>query len=254
MKKYAKFLTLFLFTFVFFLNSVSSTQTYLNESSQWGGNLSMGLYSSLAWGDLDDNGYTDLIMTKAGPLANTQFSLIYLNNGTTLTESSQWQENLTDVAYGSLSLGDIDNDGDLDLALSGCASGASYVSGCSGGAIITFIYINNGTTLTESSQWQNNLTAIRKASLVLGDIDNDGDLDLIISGRDGSSSKLTKAYINNGTSLVESAQWQQNLLNVDDSSLALADFDNDGDLDLSLTGCCDHHIIYKNNSYIHSRI
>ncbi len=283
------------------MGPISATQTYLNESNQWGWNLSIGSLSALAWGDIDGDGDTDLILTKGGPLANTQFSKVYINNGTSLIENQTWQQNLTAVQYGSLSLGDIDNDGDLDLALSGCSSGAGFVDACDNGHVRTFIYLNNGTSLTESSQWQQNLTAVyRPGSLTFGDIDNDGDLDLalcgqtgtdkiskiytnngtslvessqwqsnlngiekcslafgdfdddsdldlIISGRDSSNNKLTKAYLNNGTSFVESNQWETNLLNVEDSSLALADFDNDGDLDLSLTGCCDHHIIYKNN-------
>ncbi len=165
-------------------------------------------------------------------------TLIYINNGTTLTENSTWQSNLTAVYRpGSLTFVDIDNDGDLDLALSGQTEST----------IISKIYLNNGTSLIESSQWQSNLATLRKSSKAFGDYDNDGDLDLIISGRDSSSNKLTKAYLNNGTSFVESSQWQSNLMNVEDSSLAFADFDNDGDLDLSLFGCCDKHEIYENN-------
>jgi hypothetical protein len=300
-KKVANLFLLFFVVIIFFISSVSSTQTYLNESEQWQQNLSRGIYSALAWGDIDSDGDTDLILTKGGPLPNTQFSKIYINNGTTLNENQTWQQNLTAVRYGSLSLGDIDNDGDLDLASSGCNGDARYVRSCDSGNISTKIYINNGTTFTESSIWQDNLTAVyqpgsltfadidndgdldlgltgstgssriskiyinngtslvessqwqtnlegmRQSSLAFGDYDNDGDLDLILSGRDNSNNKLTKAYVNNGTSFVESSQWQGDLLNVDDSSLAFADFDNDGDLDLSLTGCCDHHIIYKNN-------
>jgi len=301
LKKKVTNLFFLFFLIIILLNSVSATQTYLNESEQWMENLSRGALTALAWGDLDDDGDLDLILTKEGPLANDLSAKIYINNGTSLVENPTWQNNLTTVNYGSLALGDIDNDGDLDLALSGCGGGADFVDACDKGAIRTFIYINNGTTftessqwgnnltavyrpgsltfgdidndgdldlllngqtessitskvyinngttLTESSQWQSNLTALRKASLVLGDYDNDDDLDLIISGRDNSDNKLTKAYLNNKTSFIESSQWQQNLLNVEDSSLAFADFDNDGYLDLSLTGCCDNHRIYRNN-------
>ena len=287
-----------LFFLIISMNFGSSTQTYLIRSNQWEGNLTKIYMSALAWGDIDNNGYLDLIATGVGGI-NYYISKIYLNNGTTLTENSQWQNNLTAVSYGSLSFGDIDNDGDLDLALSGCKGQAQYVEGCPSTSItkiyinngtslvessqwqsnltgayrgsLTFadinndgdldlaltgqtdstyvskIYINNGTSLMENSQWQGNLTAVRQSGLALGDMDNDGDLDLILSGRDLSSTKRSIAYINNGTAFIESSQWGTNLVNVDDSSVTFADFDNDGDLDLSLAGCCDIHRLYRNN-------
>ena len=299
LKKYIMFLFILIYLLIF-ISLTFATQTYLNESQRWEQNLTKIYMSSLVWGDLNNDNYPDLIVTGVGGI-NYYISKVYINNGTNLIENSTWEQNLTAVSYGSIALGDIDNDGDLDLALSGCEGQAQYVEGClEGSRIVTLIYINNGTTLTESSQWQNNLTgvyrsaltfgdvdndgdldliltgqaestyisriylnngttltessqwqinltAVRQSGLALGDLDNDGDLDLILSGRDLSSNKKSIAYINNGTSFIESSQWGTNLVNVDDSSVTLSDFDNDGDLDLSLAGCCDIQRIYRNN-------
>ena len=280
---------------------ISATQTYLNESEQWQGNLTAIYWSSLISGDIDNDGDSDLIAIGFCG-TNCYSSKVYINNGTSLVENSTWQQNLTKVNDGSLALGDIDNDGDLDLGLIGCSDGSGGDINCNSGGHVTKIYLNNGTSFTESSQWQQNLTQIHRGSLEFGDIDNDGDLDLIATGKDEYNSKRTFVYLNNGTSLVESFQWQSNLINivsgcaslgdidndgdldlglcgditaipyrttkiylnngtsfVEDSTwkgdlaivghcqLSFSDFDNDGDLDINLIGCCDKHISYRNN-------
>jgi len=242
----------FFFCFIFILlsiNFISATQTYLNESWQWEQNITPTNYGSLTWGDIDNDGDLDLALSGcsggSGDSCGTYIAKIYINNGTTLIESLQWQANLVNVHYGSLALGDIDNDGDLDLALSGCNNSGGYVSLCGEGGIQTFIYINNGSTLIENSMWQQNLTKVWGSSLSFGDIDNDGDLDLALSG-ETTTSYISKIYINNGTSLVESSQWQQNLTRIKRGSLAFGDIDNDGDLDLALSGV-DISKIYINN-------
>jgi len=295
---------IYVYFFIFYLliislNFICSTQAFLTRNDF---NLTTLKYSAITFGDINNDNRIDLIMDgKSEIVGGAVYKInIYINNGTSFIEDSTWEQNLTSLGIGSLTLGDVNNDGKLDLVSAGCGSGGDFVDGCDNGAIRIFIYINNGTsfiedstweqnltavyrssltfgdinndgkldlalcgdsgssknlkiyinngvTLIESSQWEANLTGISRCSLVFGDFDKDSDNDLIISGRDNSDNKLTKTYLNNGTSFIESSQWQNNLVNVDDSSLALADFDNDGDLDLSLTGCCDKHRIYRNN-------
>ena len=165
-----------------------------------------------------------------------------------LVENSTWQSNLTTVQFSTTILGDIDNDGDLDLVL----------SGDNGVTKIIKVYINNGSTLTENSTWQSNLTGVEWGASALGDIDNDGDLDLVLSGCTDITDSLgnscdgeiiTKVYVNNGTSFIESSQWNQNLIAMDRSSLIFTDYNNDGDLDLMTCGqtTADFCYLYKNN-------
>jgi PGF-pre-PGF domain-containing protein len=297
MRKYFVFLWILLI--ILFLASYVNAQPYLTENQTWQQNLTKVIFSSTIFGDIDNDGDLDLVVI--GECDSGCYSTkVYINNGTSLIENQTWEQNLTNLQYGSLAFSDIDNDGDLDLALTGCNSGGEYVTLCNEGGFKTFIYINNGTTfienqtwqqnlskvwrssiafgdidndgdldmvltgqtntnriskiyinngttLVENSTWQSNLTGVDSSSVALGDIDNDGDLDLILSGRDYSYNKITKVYINNGTSLLENSTWEYYLENVIDSSLVLGDYDNDGDLDLSLTGCCDIHRIYRNN-------
>jgi len=228
-----------------FFSSSANAQPYLTENATWQENLTLTTCGSLAFGDIDNDGDLDLALTGCNDLDEATctgyVAKIYINNGTTLTENQTWEQSLTGVNRGSLAWGDVDNDGDLDLAL---------VGGSETGRIAK-IYINNGTTLVENSKWQVNLTPLDYGTAVaFGDVDNDGDLDLALAGSTGEPwYEFTEVYINNGTTFVENLTWSENLLDVEESSLAFADFDNDGDLDLTLIGHTtgDNHYIYINN-------
>ncbi len=149
--------------------------------------------------------------------------------------------------HSSVVFGDIDNDGDSDIIISGCSGGGATTCTTIGK---TRVYENNGTSFNENSTWQQNLTNASWSSLAFGDIDNDGDLDLALTGYDGFNG-ITKIYENNGTSFNENSTWQQNLTgtNTYQGAVAFGDIDNDGDLDLCLVGAdsANENGIYINN-------
>ncbi|MDD3627216.1 MAG: VCBS repeat-containing protein, partial [bacterium] len=139
------------------------------------------MYGSIVFGDIDNDGDLDLIL--AGSTGSDRFSGIYQNNGTgSFSEINAGT--LTAVSYSSIALGDIDNDGDLDLVLTGVSNLGA----------ISKIYQNDGTGLfTEINPGI--LTGVSSSSIALGDIDNDGDLDLILTGGPGKNSMI---YQNDG--------------------------------------------------------
>jgi len=250
-----KYLLAFFLFYLVIISSplVSASNVGLIESSTWQGNLTGVRFCATAFADINNDTKTDLILTgclssgalkcDAGVIAK-----VYINDGSTLTENSTWQGNLTGVGLSSVALGDIDNDGDLDLIATGC-NNASDPNLCTGNIIIK-VYINDGSTLTENSTWQGNLTGVGPGSIALGDIDNNGKLDLVIKGT-SSSGYISKVYINDGSTLTENSTWQGNLTGVGRSgSISLGDADNDGDLDLDLTGydgSNENAKIYTNN-------
>ncbi len=130
---------------------------------------------------------------------------------------------LTDVGNSSAAWGDYDNDGDLDLALAGSDAG---------GVRSSTIYRNDGGgVFTDIGA---GLTGVDLCSLAWGDIDNDGDLDLMVCGAAGVGADECQIYRNEGSdTFVDVGAY---LTGLDGCSLAWGDFDNDGDLDFAVAG------------------
>jgi predicted nucleotidyltransferase len=195
----------------------------LTPSAVWSSSGSSNT-TSVAWGDVDNDGDLDLAMGN-----NSQPNRLYRNNTGTLTPSAVWSSsgstNTTSVAWG-----DVDGDSDLDL-----------VAGNKGQP--NQVYRNNAGTLTPSAVWsssENDATT----NVAWGDIDNDGDLDLAV-GNDGQPNRL---YRNNAGMLTPSAVWSSSESNKT-TSVAWGDVDSDGDLDLvaGIKGISPENQLYRND-------
>lgn len=183
-----------------------------------------GIYrSSVSWGDVDRDGDLDILMT--GMTTNAErVSRIYLNDGTgkfTLMQGTSF----IPVFKGCSSFGDIDNDGYPDVFLTGETAILSRVAK---------VYRNNKNG-TFSELTNVHLTGLAFASCSWSDLNNDGYLDLIVSGEDSNFAAVTNIYINdkNGgfTEQIGSA-----VGGVKNCTVSCGDYDNDGDLDLFLSG------------------
>ena len=194
--------------------------------------------SSVAWGDYDNDGDLDVLL--AGRiLAGSYFrSCIYKNNGN--NNFTYIDAGLITIASGSVAWGDYDNDGNLDILLSGQFS--------EGGLFYTTrVYHNNGNgTFTDINA---GLIGVMDSSVAWGDYDNDGYLDIIVSGYAGNRTYITKVYHNNGGGTF--SEIDADLPGVGHGSSEWGDYDNDGDLDILLTGQSDFRTnisqIYSNN-------
>jgi PKD repeat protein len=185
-------------------------------------------YSSAAWGDYDNDGDLDII------LSGSYTTKIYKNNGNN-TFSEQTGISIIGIASGSVNWGDYDNDGDLDILLTGWGNNDQNA-----------IYRNNGdNTFTAQTSI---FPRVAQSSAAWGDYDNDGDLDFILTGLSGAG-QLSKIYRNNG----DNSFTEQNgivLSGVVESAVTWGDYDNDGDLDILVTGSSNYLIIsqiYRNN-------
>jgi len=77
------------------------------------------------------------------------------------------------------------------------------------------------------------LVGVYHSSAAWGDYDNDGDLDILVTGQTAANSVVAKIYKNENGSFVDI---NAGLEGVDSGAAAWGDFDNDGDLDILLTG------------------
>ncbi|KPA09735.1 hypothetical protein MHK_010062, partial [Candidatus Magnetomorum sp. HK-1] len=173
--------------------------------------------SSVAFGDYDNDGDLDILIT--GFPGSSYIAKIYRNTGGMFSEDTGI--NLTGVRDSSVAFGDYDNDGDLDILLTGYSDSVR----------IAKVYRNTGGLFSEDTGI--NFTGVSVSSVAFGDYDNDGDLDILLTGDTGSS-KIAKVYRNTGGSFSEDTDI--NLTGVSYSSVAFGDYDNDGDLDILLTG------------------
>lgn len=128
---------------------------------------------------------------------------------------------LLNVGRSSLAWGDYDNDGDLDLLLSGDPVTTNYA---------LKIYRNDGGVFTDINA---NLTGLYNSAVAWGDFDNDSDLDILATGRSASNSNTWLYRNKNGEFVPVSAGFPQI---GSDGAVAWGDYDGDGDLDALIAG------------------
>ncbi|CAM4292768.1 FG-GAP-like repeat-containing protein [Flavobacterium terrigena] len=189
---------------------------------------------SLAAGDYNRDGFNDLVLGSSSGLTFWQSN----NTGTTYSNVNPSEY----IFCQRTNFIDINNDGNLDAF--SCHDVAPNV-----------YYLNNGTSFTH---YQSGVTpgAYSLGTLSSGgnyasiwtDYDNDGDSDMFISKCSGPPCELHRND-GNGVFTDVSAQAQINFTPVQSWSSAVADFDNDGDMDILIgaNGGSGQSRLYRNN-------
>jgi hypothetical protein len=171
-------------------------------------------------GDFDGDGDLDLAVAVLGDPGTPQRDKVYENLGTGLSATPVWISGDLDNSF-DLAWGDWDGDGDLDLAV---ACGETYT----GVPQKSKIYRNDGGVLTTNAVWRTGPVDYT-LDVAWGDVDNDGDLDLVCGNEFGPN----RLYLNHGSGLDSIPAWESgdtwNTLQID-----LGDVDGDGWLDLAV--------------------
>lgn len=180
--------------------------------------------------DIDTDGDLDLfVMAGYEENIDARFARIFVNDEGTFTETDP---GIIAKGFGHAEWGDYDADGDLDLLL----NGDGFVNSGEDSDFIYRLYNNDGGELSEAATFE----PYRQINIGNGsrfaDWDNDGDLDIILTGWNPEEERqATAIYLNEGGSFT-AHESNASLPGVSESAIEVADLDQDADLDLILSG------------------
>ncbi len=180
--------------------------------------------------DFDGDGDIDLFVTNSNA-TNILYSNMRSGKFENATEKSGL---LNDKGWNNVSAGDYNNDGFVDLLLAGNKKGEF--------ALMT----NNGEGVfdldRQAAKTLSMLSGVKGNDSELFDFDNDGRLDILIAGSNPGG-KGVFLFHNEGSGTFSNASQLLPTTIVSGNKIAIADYNNDGDLDIFITDLKGVHLL-----------
>jgi len=202
-----------------------ANHTYFNS-------ISHSIYLSVTAGDVNNDSLPDIV---AGNVDGHLF--FHENTGTGFSYDSLVFNGIDLGDWSAPKLVDMDYDNDLDI-----------VAGNEDGNL--FYFENSGTA--DSASWQEILGFFGAIDVgsncvpAVGDIDDDGDMDIITG--DGANSQNIQFFRNDSGTWIEDSTVVSGITVGQNAAPALADLDNDGDLDLTIGNYSGTFNYYENQN------
>jgi hypothetical protein len=183
--------------------------------------------NSVALGDVDGDGDLDALIGNGG-YHFAQPNQLYLNDGAGVFTDASFQIPAHVEDTYSVVFGDVDGDGDLDAWIGNLGIYQEYFPWI---YEPNRLYLNNGLGMFSDASSQIPYDISRTTTIVLGDVDGDGDLDAMIGN---AFHEKTELALNDGTGFFSDATSQMPTDSDYTQSLTLGDVDGDGDLDVTV--------------------
>ena len=188
---------------------------------------------SSTWADLDGDGDMDLLV--GGPaLEAAEPMLVFRNDEGRFVEVKDHALNNGPNNGGSVIAADVDDDGDLDVLVAN--SDISRRSGLPAAPVeYPVLYRNDGDWRFVATEGQGfaSRADFPALSTAMGDVDNDGDLDLFLGMvGDSKTSLRDRLLLNDGKGRFTASALDVGVHREMQAATALADFNGDGNLDL----------------------
>lgn len=175
--------------------------------------------------DLDGDGDVDLVVT--GDNGPSEITSLFLNDGKgVFTKDIVASTLFQDLRDSDADIADIDGDGDKDVLINGRFGKNDRVA---------HLYINNGKgsfTLANETPFIGG----NAGTVDFADLDNDGDMDVILSGYEVvAPNRRVRMYYNNGKGIF-TEQTLESFIGINNSDIAIGDVNSDKKKDVIING------------------
>lgn len=193
----------------------------------------------ISCGDLDNDGYTDLLITS---IDKEQVYLFWNVGGKYFKEGSQEAGIAASFYSSSTALGDFNKDGHLDVYI------CNYNSGTDGDLLLK----NNGDrTFSNLSHLLGNFHHGSALVVAFSDFDSDHDLDILVGNDFGDLHQPNRLFVNEHPKLgfqelSDETGWD---VRINSMGIAIGDYDEDGDLDYYVSDIGDNYLFANQTNH-----